>query len=66
METPTVDKQWMSYAEAQEYAGLGRTLIYELVRAGEIEVSRIGTGSKRKTVRISRQSLDDYMRRHVA
>lgn len=64
MEAPTVTKEWMSYAEAQEYCGFGKTLLWELIRDGEIEAAKIGSGSKRRTVRISRSSLDDYLRRN--
>lgn len=63
MET-TVQKAWLTYQEAQEFAGIGRTLLFELVRDGEITASKVGNGSKRKTVRISRESLDAYMKRN--
>jgi excisionase family DNA binding protein len=60
METVTVDKEWLSYLEAQQYAGIGRTKLWELVNVGEIRAARVGRG-----VRISRQSLESYMQRNA-
>lgn len=50
---------WISYFEAQRYTGLGRTKIWELVSAGEVEAAKVG-----RAVRISRESLEGYMKRH--
>jgi excisionase family DNA binding protein len=50
---------WISYSEAQRYTGLGRTKLWELVSAGDVEAARIG-----RAVRISRRSLDEYMKRN--
>jgi excisionase family DNA binding protein len=50
---------WISYSDAQKYAGLGRTKLWELVSAGEVEAAKIG-----RAVRISRPSLDEYMKRN--
>jgi excisionase family DNA binding protein len=57
----TVDDEaaWISYSDAQRYSGLGRTKLWELVSAGEVEAAKIG-----RAVRISRESLEAYMRRH--
>lgn len=64
MEAPTVTKEWLSYSESGEYCGFGKTLLWELIRDGEIEASRVGTGNKRRSIRISRSSLDAYLRRN--
>jgi excisionase family DNA binding protein len=58
METEVVVKEWLTYPEAQRYAGLGRTKLWELVSSGEIRAARVG-----RAVRISRRSLDEYMER---
>ena len=50
---------WISYSDAQRYAGLGRTKLFELVSGGDVEAAKIG-----RAVRISRRSLDDYMKRN--
>jgi excisionase family DNA binding protein len=50
---------WISYFEAQRYTGLGRTKIWELVSAGEVEAAKVG-----RAVRIRRESLEGYMKRH--
>jgi excisionase family DNA binding protein len=58
MEAEVVVKEWLTYPEAQQYAGLGRTKLWELVSSGEIRAARVG-----RAVRISRRSLDEYMER---
>lgn len=50
-------REWISYAEATELVGLGRTTLWKLAGAGEIEVARVG-----RAVRINRKSLTDYMK----
>lgn len=59
MATAIQEPAWISYSEAQRYAGLGRTKLFELVSAGEVEAAKIG-----RAVRINRRSLDEYMERH--
>jgi excisionase family DNA binding protein len=51
-------REWLSYAETSELVGLGRTTLWKLVGAGEIEVARVG-----RAVRINRKSLTAYMKR---
>ena len=36
------NREWLSYAEAMELVGLGRTTLWKLAGAGEIEVARVG------------------------
>ena len=50
---------WISYSEARRFSGLGRTKLWELISAGDVEAAKIG-----RAVRISQRSLDDYMRRN--
>jgi excisionase family DNA binding protein len=50
---------WISYSNAQKYAGLGRTKLWQLVSNGEVEAAKIG-----RAVRINRRSLGDYMKRN--
>jgi excisionase family DNA binding protein len=51
-------REWLSYAEAAALVGLGRTTLWKLADAGEIEVARVG-----RARRISRRSLTAYMKR---
>ena len=51
-----LQREWLSYAEAQMVSGLGRTTLWKLVRSGEIQAAKIG-----KAVRIRHRSLDEYM-----
>jgi excisionase family DNA binding protein len=55
-----LQKEWVTYREAQQYTSLGRTTLWILVSSGEIEAARVG-----KAVRIRRQSLDEFMQRHT-
>lgn len=35
-------RKWLCYAEAAQLVGLGRTTLWTLTGAGEIEVARVG------------------------
>jgi excisionase family DNA binding protein len=52
----TITKEWLSYAEAQEYAGIGRTKLWELVSSSCVPAAKVG-----RSVRISRRGLDEYL-----
>jgi excisionase family DNA binding protein len=62
--TATVESQlqreWLSYSDAQTVSGLGRTTLWKLVRSGEVQAAKVG-----KAVRINRRSLDQYMERQA-
>ena len=60
MSKTQVAPEWLDYASASQYSGLGRTTLWQLVSAGEIKAARIG-----RAVRISRASLEDYMERQA-
>jgi excisionase family DNA binding protein len=51
---------WLSYRQAQRLTGLGRTKLWTLVSTGQIRAAKIG-----KTVKISRQSLEQFMEHHA-
>jgi len=51
---------WMTYKQAQDYANIGRTTMTRLVSTGEVKAARVG-----RAVRISRQSLEDFMETHA-
>lgn len=59
MESPTLQKRWLTVREAQDYAGIGKTKQYELLQEGEISASHAG-----RSIRIDRLSLDAYLERH--
>src|SRR5215208_5669793 len=52
-----VTREWVTYRQAEEIAGLSRTTLRKLVDEGDIQIKRVG-----RAVRINRQSLDAYMR----
>ncbi len=56
MET-TVEREWLSYREAQMVSGLGRTKLWELVSSGAVPASKIG-----RSVRIDKEGLTHYLR----
>jgi excisionase family DNA binding protein len=57
--TVVEEAAWISYSEAQKYAGLSRTKLWQLISSGDVEAAKIG-----RAVRISRRSLEDYMKRN--
>ncbi len=59
MATAVEESAWLSYSDAQKYANLGRTKLWELLSSGSIEGAKVG-----RAVRISRRSLDEYMRQN--
>jgi excisionase family DNA binding protein len=61
MATPQeVTPQWLRFAAAESYSGLGRSTLTRLIEAGEIRAAKVG-----KSVRINRTSIDEYMERQV-
>lgn len=55
----TVKREWLTYREAEELVGLSRTKLWELICAGEVQATKAG-----RAVRISRHSLEDWMKQH--
>ncbi len=51
-----ITREWVTYRQAEEIAGLSRTTLRKLVDEGAIKVRRVG-----RAVRINRASLDAYM-----
>jgi excisionase family DNA binding protein len=51
-----VAREWVTYRQAEEVAGLSRTTLRKLVDEGEIQIKRVG-----RAVRINRASLDAFM-----
>jgi len=61
MTTPArtkLEREWLSYAEAQTVSGLGRTTLWKLLSSGEIKAARVG-----RAVRINRRSLEECLER---
>ncbi len=55
--TAVEEAAWLDYSAAQKHTGLGRTKLWQLISAGEVEAAKVG-----RAVRISRRSLDEYMK----
>ena len=51
-----ITREWVTYRQAEEIAGLSRTTLRKLVDEGAIKVRRVG-----RAVRINRATLDAYM-----
>ncbi len=51
-----ITREWITYRQAEEIAGLSRTTLRKLVDEGDLKVKRVG-----RAVRINRASLDVYM-----
>lgn len=58
-ETTTVERNWLSPAEVRDYAGIGRTKLWELLSKSELEGAKVG-----RSVKVSRRSIDAYMERN--
>jgi len=56
-EEAVIERQWLSPAEVRDYAGIGRTKLWELLSSGAVEGAKVG-----RLVKVSRSSLDEYMR----
>jgi excisionase family DNA binding protein len=54
----TIEPKWLTYEEAQRLVGLGHTTLWRLAKSGEIKSAQVG-----RAVRLSRESLEDYMER---
>lgn len=52
----TVERQYLSYREAQIYSGLGRTTLWSLISQDLIPASKVG-----RSVKISKRGLEEYM-----
>jgi excisionase family DNA binding protein len=52
------DRLLLRITEAAERLGIGRSMIYELIVRGELEVVRVG-----RCARIPAEALDDYVRK---
>lgn len=57
VEDAVIERQWLSPAEVRDYAGIGRTKLWELLSSGAVEGAKVG-----RLVKVSRSSLDEYMR----
>jgi excisionase family DNA binding protein len=53
-----VQKEWISYPEAERYSGLSHTTLWRYVTSGELKAARVG-----RSVRIHLPSLRTFMER---
>ncbi len=60
VEDAVIERQWLSPAEVHDYAGIGRTKLWELLSSSAVEGAKVG-----RSVKVSRRSLDEYMRRNA-
>jgi excisionase family DNA binding protein len=56
MSTEPVERAWLSYKEAAQFSGLGRTTLWLLASTGKVQVAKVGAA-----VRFSRTSLQTFM-----
>jgi excisionase family DNA binding protein len=59
LERETVQREWLTYKEAAEFSGLGKTTLWTLASTGEVRAAKVGTA-----VRLSRKSLQEFMERN--
>lgn len=58
MEKGTVQREWLTYRQAGELTGLGRTTLWTMASTGQVQVAKVGAA-----VRFSRKSLQEFMER---
>lgn len=58
MEDVGVQREWLSYPDAERYSGLSRVTLWRAIGRGELKAARIG-----RAVRINRQDLEAFMER---
>jgi len=56
-----IAREWVTYRQAEQIAGLSRTTLRKLVNEKTIRVKRVG-----RAVRLNRESLDAYMNNEIA
>lgn len=56
VETESVRGEWLNYAKASEFSGLGRTTLWTLASTGQVRAAKVG-----RAVRFSRSSLQEFM-----
>ncbi len=59
-EQTELQREWLTYPEAQTVSGLGRTTLSSLVNSGKVKAARVG-----RAVRINRESLEEFMETHA-
>ena len=57
--------EWMTVKEAAKLLSWGEDTLWKIIRAGEIDVIRIGAGQQRKQTRITRRAVVDYVDRNT-
>ena len=60
MQQDDAAREWLRYQEAELYSGLSHTTLWRSVRSNSIKAAKVG-----RAVRISRQSLEEFMERHA-
>ncbi len=56
----SVQREWITYREAEALVGLSRTKLWQLISSGEIGAAKVG-----KAVRINKASLEVYLERNA-
>jgi excisionase family DNA binding protein len=56
MESTTIERKYLRYAEAEHYTGLQRVTLWRAVRDGKLRVSGYG-----RAVRFRVEDLDEFM-----
>jgi excisionase family DNA binding protein len=57
-EKTAITPAWLNYKQAEAYANLSRTTLWQLINARKVKAARIG-----RAVRIERDSLQAFMER---
>lgn len=58
-------RDWLTYGEAAEHAGVSVTTFYKWVNLGYVKKMRLPKGCRSRVARYSRKQLDDFLNRHL-
>ncbi len=58
MEDTDVQPEFFSYEQGRQFSDLSRQAIWRAIRSGDVEAFKVG-----RKVKISRRSLEEYVRR---
>ena len=58
MPKESIEREWISYPEAEQYSGLSHTSLWRRVRSGQLKAAKVG-----RSVRINLRSLRKFMER---
>jgi excisionase family DNA binding protein len=54
----------LTVKQVAQLFGVTNTIIYRLIKSGQLEAYRVGTGKQRPAIRITAQSVNEYRQKN--